>query len=243
MTVAVLTCGALALLNGAAPIVQSRAAPAQMLEVPKWASAAVLAAAVTLAPVNEAVASMDTLDLPTTLLAGRGGGRSGGRVGGRVSSAPRAAPRPSSVAPRSAAPSMAPRTTNVYVAPMGGMGMGYGMGYGGYGMGGGNGMGLYLGLSLAETFLREQQRQAYLQQQLRVQQELGQDQAAIQSLQAQLAAQNEKMAGLQQQNGGVAPKVDAETEATLKLKLQLIEQQKELEQLKAANGGAAVPAQ
>jgi len=129
----------------------------------------------------------------------------------------------------------APRTTNVYVAPTpmyGGYGMGYG---GGFGYGGGNGLGLYMGLSIAESFLREQQRQVYLQNQLRVQQELGRDQAQIQALQRELSEQNAKVEGLKQQNGGVAPAVDSETEATLKLKLQLIEQQKELEQLKAAN--------
>ena len=115
----------------------------------------------------------------------------------------------------------------------------YSGGFGGYGMYGGgfggNGAGLYLGLSLAESFLREQQRQAYLQQQLRMQQQLGADQQAIQQLQNELAAQNAKVEGLKQQNGGVAPAMDADTEATLKLKLQLMEQQKELEQLKAAN--------
>jgi len=37
--------------------------------------------------------------------------------------------------------------------------------------------GTYLGISLVETLIREQQRQAYLQQQLRTQQELGRDQA------------------------------------------------------------------
>lgn len=181
----------------------------------KPALGALLAAAVTFSPIDAAEAA-----------------RSGGRVGGRVSSSMR---RPAPV--RSA-----PRTTNVYVAPS--MGMGYGMGYGGMGMGmgygyGGPGLGTYLGLSLAESFLREQQRQAYLQQQLRTQQELGRDQAAIQQLQMELAAQNQKMEQLKGQNGGVAPTVDAETEATLKLKIQLAEQQKELEQLKAANAAGA----
>ena len=33
--------------------------------------------------------------------------------------------------------------------------------------GGGPGFGTYLGLSLAESFIREQQRQAFLEQQLR----------------------------------------------------------------------------
>jgi len=53
--------------------------------------------------------------------------------------------------------------------------------------------GTYLGISLVETLIREQQRQAYLQQQLRTQQELGRDQAAIAQLQAELAAQNSKV--------------------------------------------------
>merc|ERR1719379_3197168 len=109
-------------------------------------------------------------------------GRSGGRVGGRAP-----APRAPTVS-RPAPAAMAPRTTNVYVAPSP---MGMGMGYGGYGMGGGSGVGLYLGLSVAEAFLREQQRQAYLQQQLKTQQQLGADQAAIQQLQQELAMQNQ----------------------------------------------------
>ena len=158
--------------------------------------------------------------------------RSGGRVGGRAPVS-RSAPSRSVAAPQ--------RTTNVYVAPS--MGMGYGMGYGGYGMGyggyGGGGTGLYLGLSVAEMFLREQQRQAYLQQQLRTQQELGKDQALIQSLQTQLAEQNAKVDGLakQQQQGGagasVAPQVaPGESEAMLQLRLQVLQQQKELELMK-----------
>merc|ERR1719379_2985271 len=157
-------------------------------------------------------------------------GRSGGRVGGRAP-----APR----APTVSRPAMAPRTTNVYVAPSPmGMGMGYGgygMGYGGYGMGGGNGVGLYLGLSVAEAFLREQQRQAYLQQQLKTQQQLGADQAAIQQLQQELAMQNAKVEALKSQGGSTntAP-VSQETEEILKLKLQLLEQQKEMQALKAA---------
>merc|ERR1719231_395347 len=127
------------------------------------------------------------------------------------------------------------RTTNIYMAPS--MGMGYGgMVYGGYGMGygGGNGLGLYLGISVAETFLREQQRQAYLQQQLRTQQELGRDQAAIQQLQSELQAQNAKVAALQAQ-GGASNTTPMNSEAdieALKLKLQLAEKEKEIEMLK-----------
>ena len=66
--------------------------------------------------------------------------------------------------------------------------MGYGMGYG---YGGGIGMGTYLGLSVAEAFLREQQRQAYLQRELQTAQQLGKDQAAIAALQQECARRRE----------------------------------------------------
>merc|ERR1712129_551721 len=104
---------------------------------------------------------------------------------------------------------------------------------------GGNGMGLYLGLSVAESFLRQQ----YLQQQLRTQRELGQDQAAIQQLQNELAQQNLKVDAMKQQgaetNTGAATEKDIEA---LKLRLQLMEQEKEIAQLKALIAPAAAPA-
>jgi len=178
-------------------------------------------------------------------------GRSGGRVGGRAPSmSSRPAARPSSGASarpamRTSAPAPAPmqRTTNVYMgSPMGGGMYGGGM-YGGGMMGGGNGMGLYLGLSVAESFMREQQRQQYLQQQLRTQRELGQDQAAIQQLQNELAQQNLKVDAMKQQgaetNTGAATEKDIEA---LKLRLQLMEQEKEIAQLKALSAPAAAPA-
>jgi len=182
--------------------------------VSKAFGAAVLAAILSIAPVDEAFAA----------------GRSGGRVGGRAPVSRAAPPR--------AAPS---RTTNVYVAPTpvyGGYG-GYGYGYGGFG-GGGISTGTYLGLSLAETFIREQQRQAYLQQQLRTQQELGRDQAQIQQLQQELAAQNAKVEGIraQQAAGGgsatapAAPSTDAETVKLLQQ--QLIQQQQQIQELQKA---------
>jgi len=126
-----------------------------------------------------------------------------------------------------------------YGTPMGGYGMGYGMGYG---YGGGIGMGTYLGLSVAEAFLREQQRQAYLQRELQTQMQLGKDQAAIAALQQELAAQNAKVDSLrvQQQNGGgdapaqMPAAAPGETEATRQLQIQLIQQQREIEALKAA---------
>jgi len=115
---------------------------------------------------------------------------------------------------------------------MGGYGYG-GYGYGGYGYGGGNGLGLYLGLSLAETFVREQQRQAFLQQQLRTQQELGRDQQAIADLQRQLAEQNAKVDALRAQ-GATAPASAPLTEAQQieMLKAQLAAQQNEIANLK-----------
>ena len=122
----------------------------------------------------------------------------------------------------------------------GGYGMGYGMG--GYGMGG-PGIGTYLGLSLAEAFIREQQRQAFLQQQLRQAQQLGQDQAAIANLQQQLSEQNAKVESMRSQAQGQLPPGSAstmpqqapgETEATMQLKMQLLEQQKEIEALRQA---------
>merc|ERR1719248_173998 len=120
---------------------------------------------------------------------------------------------------------------------MGYGGMGYGMGYGGYGMGGGgNGVGMYLGLSLAETFIREQQRQAFLQQQLRTQQELGQDQAAIAALQRELAEQNSKVEALKAQGAGAqAPPAAAPTSDAAvieQLKAQLAAQQAEINAMK-----------
>ena len=205
-----------------------------MLTVPQWARPAIgamLAAAVTFGgPMDAAFASVDT----PQLLAGR----SGGRVGGRVS-APRMAPRPSGGGYSGGG--YGGGRTNIYMAPPMG---GYGMmgGYGGYGYGGGNGVGLYLGLSLAETFLREQQRQAYLQQQLRTQQELGADQAAIKMLQMELESQNAKVDQLRSQQQGGAPAAPSlsqqaapgESEAVRQLQQQLMQQQKELESLKAA---------
>ena len=55
--------------------------------------------------------------------------------------------------------------------------------------------------------MREQQRQTYLQQQLRTQRELGQDQAAIAQLQNELSQQNAKVDAMKQQGAerGGAP--------------------------------------
>mmetsp|Transcript_5003 Transcript_5003/g.13220 ORF Transcript_5003/g.13220 Transcript_5003/m.13220 type:complete len:220 (-) Transcript_5003:315-974(-) len=197
------------------PVRASDAVMAADNQIGKAIGATFLAAVLTMAPVTEAFAA----------------GRSGGRVGGRAPSMSRSVSR-SAPAPQ--------RTTNVYVAPAGGMG--YGMGYGGYGMGGGFGIspGAYLGLSLAETFIREQQRQAYLQQQLRTQQELGRDQAQIQQLQQALMEQNAKVEGLRAQQATApaaqqaapAPASDAETVKILQQ--QLMMQQQQIQQLQQA---------
>mmetsp|Transcript_26329 Transcript_26329/g.43721 ORF Transcript_26329/g.43721 Transcript_26329/m.43721 type:complete len:254 (+) Transcript_26329:67-828(+) len=138
-------------------------------------------------------------------------------------------------------PPAAPPVTNIYMAspqPMGYGGIGYGgMGYGGYGQPmGGAGMGLLIGAELAEAFLKEQQRQAYIQQQLKVQQQLGTDQAKIQELQRQLAEQNAKVDALAAQKAAApvssATPQQAPSEAQLQLQLQVLQQQRELEVMK-----------
>ena len=93
---------------------------------------------------------------------------------------------------------------------------------------------LALPCCVAESFMREQQRQSYLQQQLRTQQELGRDQQAIAQMQSELSQQNLKVSAMKEQgaetNTGAATEKDIEA---LKLRLQLGEQQKEIEALKA----------
>ena len=168
--------------------------------------------------------------------------RSGGRMGGR-------APAMRS-APMRSAPMRARRggggygggygggRTNVIISPGIGMGMspfGYGYGYG-YGIS----PGAYLGLTLAETLLREQQRQAYLEQQLRTQQQLGQDQAMIQQLQTALAEQSAKVEGLRAQGGGgggaaaAAPALTADQAQIERLTRELAEQKAALQKLQTA---------
>merc|ERR1712087_1052099 len=216
-----------------------------MVESPKpWAKpaiAAFIAAAISFAPVDTIVHAKSA----------------GGRVGGRVSlSAPTSVVRSSKPAMSSASktsvvrppPASAPPVTNVYSAPAApppvtniivGSPQPMGYGYGGYGQPmGGSGMGLLIGAELAEAFLKEQQRQAYLQQQLKVQQQLGTDQAQIQALQRQLAEQSAKVDALAAQKAAApspAPSAgtqQAPTEAQLQLQLQVLQQQKELEALK-----------
>ena len=74
---------------------------------------------------------------------------------------------------------------------------GFGLGYGGFGFG--YNPALSLGLTLTDVFIREQQRQAYLQQQLETQRQLGQDQAKIAALTAEVQAQEQRMALINQQ--------------------------------------------
>jgi hypothetical protein len=150
--------------------------------------------------------------------------RSGSRVGGRAPVTRSAPSRPAT-------------HTNVYIAPAPVYGGGYGYGYGGGLFGGGISTGAYLGLSLVDTLIREQQRQQFLQQQLRTQQELGRDQAMIQQLQAELAAQSAKVDGLkaqQLQAGGSVPAPQADSGAVNLLQQQLFQPQKEIELLKAS---------
>lgn len=175
--------------------------------------------------------------MPMDADAARSGGRMGGGGFSRGPSMTRTMPRAPAVQ------SFAPRSqTNVYVSP----GMGFatpGFGgfspFGGYGyspFGGGMSTGTYLGFSLIEALIREQQRQAYLQQQLRVQQQLGTDQAMIAKLQAEVQAQDAKVNDMKAK----APPVDDATYK--KLQEQLLAQQQEIEKLKAEKKEAAPPA-
>mmetsp|Transcript_22086 Transcript_22086/g.34618 ORF Transcript_22086/g.34618 Transcript_22086/m.34618 type:complete len:258 (+) Transcript_22086:219-992(+) len=71
---------------------------------------------------------------------------------------------------------------------------------GGYGYGGGVSTGTFLAMSAIElgaAMHREQQRQAYLQQQMQMAQQLGKDQAQIEMLSKQLAETNAKMAEIE----------------------------------------------
>lgn len=89
-------------------------------------------------------------------------------------------------------------------------------------------MGLYLGLSLAETFLREQQRQVELQRQLKMQQELGRDQAAIANLERQLAEQNSKVEQLRMQQASTPQPANTDAQSMEMLKAQLAAQQQQI---------------
>merc|ERR1711966_374616 len=98
-----------------------------------------------------------------------------------------------------------PSVTIINSAPAMPFGGGYGYGRPGlFGFGGGYGFGLtpgqFLGLSaieLAESIARENRRRAYLEQQMKVQQQLGKDQADIDALKKQLDETNAKMNAMQ----------------------------------------------
>ena len=123
--------------------------------------------------------------------------KSGGRMGGGSFRSKGAAPRGGGgrAAPRApTAPTVISRPSVTVIQSAPSMPYGYGGGMFGGGFGGGYGFGLtpgqFLGLSaieLAESIARENRRQAYLKQQLEVQQQLGKDQAQIDALSKQLA--------------------------------------------------------
>mmetsp|Transcript_30498 Transcript_30498/g.59571 ORF Transcript_30498/g.59571 Transcript_30498/m.59571 type:complete len:219 (-) Transcript_30498:520-1176(-) len=132
--------------------------------------------------------------------------KSGGRVGGgfKKMSSSRSAPSKTAVG-AAAAPTTVVRPTTVNVintAPAYGGGYGYGGGFGYGGFGPPLSPGVWVGLGaieLAETFAREQRRQEAYKRELETQRKLGQDQAAIESLEKQLAQQNMMMMQMQQQ--------------------------------------------
>jgi hypothetical protein len=170
-----------------------------------------LAALLTLAPFDAAEAA-----------------RTGGRVGGRMPSAPPRMTQQRIYQQQRVYPQRS--TTNIYVAPS----ASYGYSPFGFGMSPGS----YLGYSLAEAFIREQQRQAYLQQQLAVQQQLGQDQQAIAQLQQALTAQNAKVEALKLQQPGndgatISDTSNSDSERIRQLQKEVTEQQKEIEAFRA----------
>jgi len=101
------------------------------------------------------------------------------------------------------------------------------------------GMGMLIGAELIKSFMEAQQRQAQLQQQLKVQQELGADSAKIAELQRMLSEQNAKVDALAAQKSAAAQVAPpdpvpgaAPSEAQLQLQLEVLKQQKELELVK-----------
>jgi len=139
--------------------------------------------------------------LPEGADAAKSGGRMGGGSFRSKAAAPKAAPRGRAAPPTAPTVINRPSVTVIQSAPS----MPFG-GYGGYGggmFGGGYGFGLtpgqFIGLSaieLAESIARENRRRAYLEQQMKVQRELGKDQAEIDALQKQLAETNAKVAAM-----------------------------------------------
>jgi len=203
------------------------------MKLSPWAqpamAAAAMAAALTFAPVDPAFAA-----------------KSGGRVGGRVTSTgsvkssadTKTAKSSANVKAAAPAAAPAPQVTNVYMTQP--------MGYGGYGGGGGSGMGLFVGAELVNMYFKEQQRQAYLKQQLEVQQQLGADSAKIAELQRMLSEQNAKVDSLAaQKNAQSAASLQPQAapgEAEMQMQMQLIQQQKELELIKQGKAPAALVA-
>merc|ERR1719353_1211253 len=104
-------------------------------------------------------------------------------------SAPRSAPRVQNY-------NSAPRTNINVITPGGGYGCG-GFGYGPFGLSTGS-VGLDVGIGVAEMLIREQQRQAFLQNQIQVQRELGRDAATISELQREVEIGNSRLAELEQ---------------------------------------------
>mmetsp|Transcript_10824 Transcript_10824/g.28407 ORF Transcript_10824/g.28407 Transcript_10824/m.28407 type:complete len:164 (+) Transcript_10824:1-492(+) len=103
----------------------------------------------------------------------------------------------------------------------------------------GGGTGMMIGAELLKTFMQEQERQAQLKEQLKIQEQLGTDTTKIAELQKMLAEQNAKMDALAAQKSALpqpaaapAAAPGAPSEEQLKLQLELVQQQKQLEALK-----------
>merc|ERR1712050_499997 len=114
------------------------------------------------------------------------------------------------------------------------------MGFGGFP---GGGMGMLVGAEVIKTFFEAQEKRKQMEQQLKVQQELGADTAKIEELQRMLKEQNAKVEALAAQKNALpaeAPAAEAPSEGNLKLQLEVLQQQKELELLKQQKVAEAV---
>ena len=129
--------------------------------------------------------------LALCVLGASGAGRSGGRAGGRSSGGFSRRPSKSrtSTTRRDATATKEPETKTkteyvpVPVHTAGGMG----------------GMNMFMGLSLIDSIMHEQRRAEMMRRQLENERQMGKNEAEIENLKAQLAAQENKVSGLQQQ--------------------------------------------
>mmetsp|Transcript_900 Transcript_900/g.2544 ORF Transcript_900/g.2544 Transcript_900/m.2544 type:complete len:149 (-) Transcript_900:255-701(-) len=112
-----------------------------------------------------------------------GGSRSGGRAGGSFSRSKQ--PRRSATKTKEKEPETKTKQPDVVVVQQGGMGGGMGT--------------ALVGMSLLDSIMHEQRRAEMMRRQLETERQLGKNDADIENLKAQLAAQEAKVSGMQAQ--------------------------------------------